>query len=137
MSNCGDKNTSVLPSVKTPIPGIKDVDIILGELSASAVSTNRNYAAFKLSLERGKNADVAQVGQAAIYFIGGICCLLPEVADDVLEGLRQKGGRCKRYPIYLENIFYDLSSSVLGMYSYGITYELCIYKSSCIVLKII
>ncbi|KAF3528875.1 hypothetical protein DY000_02036892 [Brassica cretica] len=77
------------------IPGIKDVDIILGELSASAVSTNRNYAAFKLSLERGKNADVAQVGQAAINYIGGICCLLPEVADDVLEGLRQKGGRVR------------------------------------------
>lgn len=93
--HCGDKNTSVLPSVNIAIPGIKDVDIILGELSASAVSTNRNYAAFKLSLERGKNADVAQVGQAAIYFIGGICCLLPEVADDVLEGLRQKGGRVR------------------------------------------
>lgn len=93
MSNCGDKNTSLLPSVNFAIPGIKDVDMILGEkLSASTVSTNRNYAAFQLSLERGKNADVAQVGQAAIYYIGGICCLMPEVADDVLEGFRHRQG---------------------------------------------
>lgn len=101
MSNSGDKqeagsrNQIRQSSVKTPIPGIKDVDMILGELSASTVSTNRNYAAFKLSLERGRNADVAQVGQAAIYYIGGICCLLPEVTDDVLEGFRQKGGRVR------------------------------------------
>ncbi|KAL0726575.1 hypothetical protein Bca4012_022668 [Brassica carinata] len=95
MSNCGDKNTWLLSSVNIPIPGIKDVDMVLGELSASTVSTNRNYAAFQLSLERGKNLDVAQAGQTAIYYIGGICCLLPEVTDDVLEGFRLKGGRVR------------------------------------------
>ncbi|KAG2243094.1 hypothetical protein Bca52824_095069 [Brassica carinata] len=95
MSNSGDKNPWLLSSVNIPIPGIKDVDMVLGELSASTVSTNRNYAAFQLSLERGKNLDVAQAGQTAIYYIGGICCLLPEVTDDVLEGFRLKGGRVR------------------------------------------
>ncbi|KAG5413051.1 hypothetical protein IGI04_000618 [Brassica rapa subsp. trilocularis] len=84
-----NRNQSRLSSV------IKDVDMILGEPSSSTVSTNRNYTAFELSLERGKNADVASADQAAIYYIGGICCLMPEVTDDVLEGFRQKGWRVR------------------------------------------
>ncbi|KAH0940970.1 hypothetical protein HID58_000607 [Brassica napus] len=89
------KNLSILPSVDISITGIKDADMILGELSSSTASTNRNYTAFQLSLERGNNSDVASAGQAAIYYIGGICCLMPEVTDDVLEGFRQGGGRVR------------------------------------------
>ncbi|VVB10868.1 unnamed protein product [Arabis nemorensis] len=33
--------------------------------------------------------------QRATYYIGGICCLMPEVTDDIQEGVRQKGNRVR------------------------------------------
>ncbi|CAA7015232.1 unnamed protein product [Microthlaspi erraticum] len=65
-----------------------EVDMVLGDPPATAIEANRNYAAFQLSLECAKNEYLTDEDQRATYYLGGICCLLPDVTDDLQEALR-------------------------------------------------
>lgn len=77
-----------------PAPVNRDVDMIVGDASA-ATRYNRNYTAFQMSLEHGKNEVLTCAEQRATYYIGGICCLMPEVTDVILQGVPQRGNRVR------------------------------------------
>ncbi|CAE6166298.1 unnamed protein product [Arabidopsis arenosa] len=90
MSNTNEQENATRTNVKRKRFTEMEVDMIMPDPSPKG---NNYYSAFEMNLECAKKVPSTNRDQRATFYLGGICCLFPGIAEELQAAVRSMGRR--------------------------------------------